>query len=219
MNNFFEILRGGINTTFQDAGRRNLNHIGIPTSGAMDTRNFQLSNSILGNKINNPVIEFAYQGPLIKFHGDKINFVITGDVIFKIIKGKNEITGICYESYSIEDGDIIDIISTNKSVYGYLAISGDFDLKLQWGSCSINTKANIGSNNGKKIISGQNFNILNIHLNQLKRKLNFVNTKIEKIRVIRGTNFNYFSDKGVKSFFNDDFFVSKLSDRMGMRLD
>ena len=219
MNNFFEILRGGINTTFQDAGRRNLNHIGIPSSGAMDTRNFQLSNSILGNKINNPVIEFAYQGPLIKFHGDKINFVIAGDVIFKIIKGKNEITGICYETYSIEDGDIIDIISTNKSVYGYLAISGDFDLKLQWGSCSINTKANIGSNNGKKIISGQNFNILNIHSNQLKRKLNFVNTKIEKIRVIRGTNFNYFSDKGVKSFFNDYFFVSKLSDRMGMRLE
>ena len=216
MNNFFEILRGGINTTFQDAGRTNLNHIGIPSSGAMDTRNFQLSNSILGNKINNPVIEFAYQGPLIKFHGDKINFVITGDVIFKIIKGKNEITGICY---LIEDGDIIDIISTNKSVYGYLAISGDFDLKLQWGSCSINTKANIGSNNGKKIISGQNFNILNIHSNQLKRKLNFVNTKIEKIRVIRGTNFDYFSDKGVKSFFNDDFFVSKLSDRMGMRLE
>ncbi|MDC3071741.1 allophanate hydrolase, partial [Candidatus Pelagibacter sp.] len=139
MNNFFEILRGGINTTFQDAGRTNLNHIGIPSSGAMDTRNFQLSNSILGNKINNPVIEFAYQGPLIKFHGDKINFVITGDVIFKIIKGKNEITGICYETYSIEEGDIIDIISTNKSVYGYLAISGDFDLKLQWGSSSINT--------------------------------------------------------------------------------
>ena len=219
MNNFFEILRGGINTTFQDAGRRNLNHIGIPSSGAMDTRNFQLSNSILGNNINNPVIEFAYQGPLIKFHGDKINFVITGDVIFKIIKGKNEISGICYETYSIEDGDIIDIISTNKSVYGYLAISGDFDLKLQWGSCSINTKANIGSNNGKKIVSGQNFNILNTHLNQLKRKLNFVNTKIERIRVIRGTNFNYFSDKGVKSFFNDDFFVSKLSDRMGMRLE
>ena len=66
MNNFFEILRGGINTTFQDVGRNNLHHIGIPSSGAMDNRNFQLSNSILGNKLNNPVIEFAYQGPLIR---------------------------------------------------------------------------------------------------------------------------------------------------------
>ena len=142
-NNYINIIRSGINTTFQDKGRDHLYHIGIPFSGAMDNRNFQLSNSILGNKSNNPVIEFAYQGPLIKFHGDKINFVITGEVIFKIVKGKNEIIGNCYESYTIEEGDKIDIISTNKSVYGYLAISGDFDLKFQWGSCSVNTKANI----------------------------------------------------------------------------
>ena len=51
-----------------------------------------------------------------------------------------------------EDGDELDIISTNKSVYGYLAISGKFDLKFQWSSCSTNTKANIGSNNGKKLL-------------------------------------------------------------------
>ena len=84
MNSFFEIIRAGINTTFQDEGRNNLYHIGIPFSGAMDKRNYLLSNSLLGNKINKPVIEFAYQGPLIKYKGDKINFVITGDVIFKI---------------------------------------------------------------------------------------------------------------------------------------
>ena len=35
ISNYFEILRGGINTTFQDKGRENLYHIGIPFSGAM----------------------------------------------------------------------------------------------------------------------------------------------------------------------------------------
>ena len=116
MNSFFEVIRGGINTTFQDDGRNNLYHIGIPFSGAMDKRNYILANSLLGNKINKPVIEFAYQGPLIKYKGDKINFVITGDVIFKIIKKEREIKGNCYENYIIEDGDQIDVISTNKSV-------------------------------------------------------------------------------------------------------
>ena len=219
MNNFFEILRGGINTTFQDVGRNNLHHIGISSSGAMDNRNFQLSNSILGNKSNNPVIEFAYQGPLIKFHGDKINFVITGEVIFKIVKGKNEIIGNCYESYTIEEGDKIDIISTNKSVYGYLAISGQFDLKSQWGSCSVNTKANIGSNNGKKLDSGQKINISKINQNLEKKKIDYKNSKIENIRIIKGTNFDYFSEKGKKDFLEKKFTVSKLSDRMGMRLE
>ena len=219
MNNFFEIIRAGINTTFQDEGRNNLYHIGIPFSGAMDKRNYLLSNSLLGNKINKPVIEFAYQGPLIKYRGEKISFVITGDVIFKIIKKESEIQGNCYENYIIEDGDQIDVISTNKSVYGYLAISGEFNLKFQWGSCSVNTKANIGSNNGKKLGDNQKLDILNINSNQVKKKLNYINTRIERIRVIKGTNFNYFSDEGKKIFFDKEFTVSKLSDRMGMRLE
>ena len=219
MNSFFEIIRAGINTTFQDEGRNNLYHIGIPFSGAMDKRNYLLSNSMLGNKINKPVIEFAYQGPLIKYRGEKISFVITGDVIFKIIKKEKEIQGNCYENYIIEDGDQIDVISTNKSVYGYLAISGEFNLKFQWGSCSVNTKANIGSNNGKKLEDNQKIDILNINSNQVKKKLNYINTRIERIRVIKGTNLNYFSDEGKKIFFDKEFTVSKLSDRMGMRLE
>ena len=219
MNSFFEIIRAGINTTFQDEGRNNLYHIGIPFSGAMDKRNYLLSNSLLGNKTDKPVIEFAYQGPLIKYRGEKISFVITGDVIFKIIKKESEIQGNCYENYIIEDGDQIDVISTNKSVYGYLAISGEFDLKSHWGSYSINTKANVGSNNGKKLQDNQKIKILKINTTQIKKKLNYINTKIEKIRVIKGTNFDYFSDEGKKIFFDKEFTVSKLSDRMGMRLE
>ena len=218
MNNF-EIIRAGINTTFQDNGRKNLNHIGIPLSGAMDKRNYILANSLMGNKIDKPVIEFAYQGPLIKYKGDRISFAITGDVIFKLIKKENEIQGNCYESYDLEDGDQIDIISTNKSVYGYLAINGEFDLEFKWGSCSINTKANIGSNSGKKLQNSQKINIFKKNSNQTKKKLNYINTKIEKIRVIKGTNFDYFSDEAKEIFYSKEFIVSTLSDRMGMRLE
>ena len=219
MNNCFDIIRAGTNTTFQDNGRNNLNHIGIPSSGAMDKRNYVLANSLVGNKIDFPVIEFAYQGPLVRYRGKKINFVITGDVMFKIIKKDNEINGNCYETYNIEDGDQIDIISTNKSVYGYFAISGEFNLNFQWGSCSINTTAKIGSNKGKKLQDTQKIEIININSNQIQKKLNYINTRLEKIRVIKGTNFNYFSNEGKKIFFEKEFIISKLSDRMGMRLE
>ena len=218
-NNYFKVIRAGINTTFQDKGRNNLYHIGIPFSGAMDNRNYLLANRLVGNKLDLPVIEFAYQGPLLKYNGDEINIAITGDVIFKIRKKDNEIEGNCYENYQLEHGDEIDILSTNKSVYGYLAISGEFDLKFQWGSCSINTKANIGSNDGKKLDKDQKINISKINLNQEKKKTNYLNSKIENIRVIKGTNFDYFSEEGKKIFFEKEFTVSKLSDRMGMRLE
>ena len=219
MTNNFEIIRAGVNTTFQDQGRSNLYHIGIPFSGAMDNRNYSLANKLTGNKLNSPVIEFAYQGPHLKYTGEKINIAVTGDVVFKIIKSGTEIDGNCYESYQIESGDQINLISTNKSVYGYLAIGGGLDLKLQWNSCSINTKANIGSNDGKKLESGQKINILNINSDQSKRKTNYINSKVENIRVIKGPNFDYFSEQGIKIFFEKEFTVSKLSDRMGMRLE
>ena len=217
--NYFEIIRAGINSTFQDLGRNNLYHIGIPFSGAMDNRNYLLANKLTGNDHNDPIIEFAYQGPYLKHHGDKINIVITGDVNFKIKKGDNLIDGECYQSYILENDDELDILSTNKSVYGYLAISGTFDLDFQWSSCSTNTKANIGSNNGEKLSDNQKINIKEINDNLVNRKLNYINKKIENIRVIKGTNFNYFSEESKKIFFKDEFKVSKLSDRMGMRLE
>ena len=217
--NYFQIKRAGINTTFQDQGRKNLNHIGIPFSGAMDNRNYLLANKLVGNKSDLSVLEFAYQGPLLKYFGDKINIAITGDVNFTIKKNNDLINGNCYETFSLENGNEIDITSTNRSVYGYLAFSGEFDLKSQWSSYSVNTKANIGSNDGKKLQVNQKINIFKINQNLNDKKLNYINTKIENIRVIKGTNFHYFSDQGKKIFFEKEFIVSKLSDRMGMRLE
>jgi len=219
IKNYFEVIRPGINTTFQDSGRKNLYHIGIPFSGAMDNRNFILANIIAGNKENTPVIEFAYQGPLLKFKGEKVNFIITGNVSFKLIKKKEIIEGNCYENYTLEDGDQLDIISTNKTVYGYLAISGNFEVQFFWNSCSTNTKANVGANDGKKLDKNQLIKILDTHSHKSKRKLEYINSKIENIRVIKGTNFDYFSEMSKKNFFEKEFSVTKLTDRMGMRLE
>ena len=43
---YFEILRAGVNTTIQDKGRNNLYHVGIAVSGAIDQRNYTLSNRL-----------------------------------------------------------------------------------------------------------------------------------------------------------------------------
>ncbi len=216
---YFKVIRPGINTTFQDMGRKNLYHFGIPFSGAMDNRNYTLANAIAGNKTNTPVIEFAFQGPLLKLEGEKICFNITGSVNFNILKKNEKISGNCYQNYILEDGDELDILSTAKSVYGYLAISGNFDIESQWDSCSTNTKSNIGANDGKKIEKDQLIKIIDVNYKNSKKKLEYINSKIENIRVIKGTNFNYFSEKSKKSFFDKEFTVTKLSDRMGMRLE
>ena len=50
-NNYFKVIRAGINTTFQDKGRNNIYHIGIPFSGAMDKRNYLLANKVVDNEL------------------------------------------------------------------------------------------------------------------------------------------------------------------------
>ena len=151
INSYFEILRPGINTTIQDAGRHYLHHIGITTSGAIDQRNYKFANKLTNNTLNEPAIEFAYQGPLLRLKNGKVNFVITGDIFFNIIRNNSKIEeGKCYQNYILSDGEEIDIISTKNSAYGYLSVSGGFQLEKTWNSYSINTKAQIGPNDGKK---------------------------------------------------------------------
>jgi len=217
---FFEVLRAGINTTYQDLGRNNLYHFGIPFSGAMDRRNYLIANSLVDNQKNTSTIEFAYQGPSLKFNGEEAYISITGNINFNIVrKDFKQEKGICYQTYNLHNGDQIDILSTNKSVFGYLAVSGGFNTGLFWGSCSTNTKAKIGANNGEKLKNGDKIFILNSKKKKINHKINYTNSSIEYIRVIKGTNYDYFSENGKNIFFKNEFVVSKLSDRMGMRLE
>ena len=91
-SNYLDIIRPGINTTFQDKGRNHLYHIGIPFSGAMDNRNYLIANKLVNNKLDAAVIEFAYQGPLLKYFGEKIKIdeTFVKDKLKDIGEGLNE---------------------------------------------------------------------------------------------------------------------------------
>ena len=195
-------------------------HEGITVSGAIDQRNYKLSNKLVDNHLNEAVIEFAYQGPLLKLKNSKINFCITGDVIFKIIRKNLEVEdGKCYKNYVLEQEDQLDIISTKNTAYGYLSVNGGFQIEKTWNSYSINTKANVGPNNGKKYSTKDKIFIKNDNFCEIKSiELNYSELSDNVIRVIKGTNFDYFSNDAKKIFFNKEFSVTKLTDRMGIRL-
>ena len=217
---YFEILRPGLNTTIQDKGRDHLYHVGISVSGAIDQRNYKLANSLVGNQLDKAVIEFAYQGPLLRLKHGTLIFAITGDILFKIIREGSKVEdGECYKSYILKGDDQIDIISSKNSAYGYLSVQGGFELSKYWNSYSINTKANIGPNNGKKYSIDEKIYLNKSDLKKMiERKIDYKKTSDNIIRVIKGTNFNYFPEEAIKNFLNEKFLVTKLTDRMGIRL-
>ena len=219
-NNFFEVLRPGINTTFQDHGRFKLQHFGVAPSGSMDYESFTVANALVANDQTEGVLEFAYQGPLLKLIKGQTKFAITGRVHFQIINSKNEtINGECNRTYDLEEGEQVDILATNKTAYGYFAIEGGFSVRPFCNSVSTLSRANIGPNEGKKI--------------NLKNKIFFKKNRQEKnnyiirvpdknnnlIRVLRGPQHDYFSDSSKKNFCSKNYKISNLTDRMGMRLE
>ena len=218
---YFEILRSGTNSSIQDKGRTHLYHIGITISGAMDQRIFSISNALVNNNLNEGVIEFAYQGPLLQLKNGSANFVITGNVVFNILRKNLTIEeGKCFQSYLLEKEDQIDIIYTKDSVFGYLAIEGGFKIEKVWDSYSVNTKAKIGPNNGEKFSAGEKIYIKKSEVNNfVKKKIEYKNSVEATIRTTKGTNFDYFSKEAKNKFFNEEYQVTNLSDRMGMRLE
>ena len=219
-NNFFEVLRPGINTTFQDQGRFNLQHFGVAPSGCMDYESFTIANALVSNDKAEGVLEFAYQGPLLKLIKGQTKFAITGKVHFQIINSKSEtINGECNRTYDIKEGEQIDILATNKTVYGYLAIEGGFSVSPFCNSVSTLSRANIGPNEGKKI------NLKNkiFFKKNRQEKNNYIisvpNKNINLIRVLRGPQHDYFSDSSKKDFCSKNYKISNLTDRMGMRLE
>jgi UPF0271 protein len=218
---YFEILRPGTNSSIQDKGRNHLYHIGITVSGAMDQRIFILSNALVNNDLNEGTIEFAYQGPLLKLKNGNVNFAITGDVSFNILR-KNSIIeeGKCFQNHLLENEDQIDIISTKNSIFGYLSVEGGFEIEKIWDSYSVNTKAKVGPNNGEKFSAGEKIYIKKTKVeNFVEKKIDYENSLEKTIRIIKGTNFNYFSENSKNKFFKEEYLVTNLSDRMGMRLE
>jgi len=70
--NYFEIMRGGVHTTFQDSGYSNVQHLGITTGGVVDNDLFRLANEIVNNELLTPILEFANQGPRLKLKKENV---------------------------------------------------------------------------------------------------------------------------------------------------
>ena len=220
MNNYFKVLRPGINSTFQDLGRFGLQHLGIVASGCMDQLSFCISNKLVGNKVSEGALEFAYQGPLLELVGGPALVAISGKVNFNIISRNGETKqGLSNTRFVVSNGDKIDILSTINSVYGYFSIMGGFKLKEIKGSVSTLVRAKIGPNNGNKLMSKDKifFNKSNSTDKVKKTKFDFDGDNT--IRVMKGLQVDYFSKESQEDFFSNEYKVTRLTDRMGMRLD
>jgi hypothetical protein len=65
-----KVLKPGLATTVQDAGREGYYNVGVPLSGALDQYSFRAANLLVGNDENTAVLECTLMGPELEFQRD-----------------------------------------------------------------------------------------------------------------------------------------------------
>ena len=202
-------------TLVQDAGRMGYQKYGVPVSGALDKTAMQTANWLVGNPINNPVLEMTIIGPRIEVFGNG-QIAITGADISPTINDK--FVPLC-ETIEVKQNDIISFGKLKNGCRSYLAVHGKWQLESWLGSCSA---AFFSGNNFLQNNIVQRNSEINIVWNQFmaKRKLDeisFPNKNI--IRVLLGPEFELFSRTFIGNFFSQTFTISPDSNRMGCRLE
>lgn len=213
------IIKPGIYTSVQDLGRFGYQQFGMPVTGAMDTYSLRLANGLVRNKNNEACLEATYTGPDFEVLSD-IEFAVTGgNCTVSINDSKVPIN--C--NHQAKTGDIIKIGTITNGCRIYISFSGGIDVPLVMNSKSTYSRAVIGGYQGRALKSGDE-----IILNKTKSNFRFKSIPPElllnfnsehNIRIIGGSEVDYFSFDGIKTFLTSTYTVSSQSDRMGYRLD
>ena len=67
-----KVIKPGLATTVQDAGRVGYYNVGIPLSGALDQYSFVVANLLVGNDETAAVLECTLMGPELEFQHDAV---------------------------------------------------------------------------------------------------------------------------------------------------
>ena len=213
-----DVINPGILTTIQDSGRYGHQELGIPVSGVMDDYNYRLANILVGNDLDEAVLEMTYFGPMLKFNED-LAIAITGSNMSPKINGKSV---PMFETINVKAGDTLQFGKAKDGIRGYIAFGGSIDVPLVNGSKSTHIKTKMGGIDGRALRAKDGLKIKKSQEKTMRRIPEKYLPKFSRfniLRVVLGPQDDYFTEKGIHDLFvSGGYGVTKDFDRMGIRL-
>ncbi|MBT4834761.1 MAG: hypothetical protein HON75_05345, partial [Cryomorphaceae bacterium] len=120
-----KVLDPGLYSTIQDNGRYGYRNIGVPYSGFMDQDSAIEANKIIGNKVNESLLEITLMGPTLLFNDNYTLSITGGDFTPQLNDKKIEM----YKPIEVKLGDVLKINQTSNGARCYLAFSGGITSK------------------------------------------------------------------------------------------
>ena len=215
-----DVLEGGTQTTVQDFPGR-LGHwaVGVPPSGPMDERSFNLANQAVGNLPSAAGLEITLSGPTLRFRSPAL-FCLTGAEMEATLDGSPV---AFWEPVSAASGQTLRISrAAGTGARAYLAVRGGFDVPEYLGSRSTFTLGGFGGHGGRALRTGDVLRLgSGVGLHEpasISGKLEF--TRDWEIGVLYGPHGapDFFTEEDIAMLFSTAWEVHYNSSRTGVRL-
>jgi len=213
-----EVIKPGLATSVQDAGRPGYYRIGIPLSGALDQHALRAANWLVGNEEGAAVLEATLLGPELIFHA--ATFVaITGAEATPKVNGEARPRN---ESFTVRADDRLTFDYMKVGARVYIAVAGGIDVPPILGSRSTYALGALGGFAGRKLAAGDVLPVGQARPGAragrvLAKELVPTYPKSLELRVMAGLYFHRLTEESAKSFFEDTWTVGPEADRIGYR--
>jgi antagonist of KipI len=206
-----KVIKAGILDTVQDLGRSKYQHLGINPGGAMDKFAAQVSNILVGNNLNEAIIELHFPAASFLFEKDTV-ISLSGADFTPTING--EAIPILHPVI-VSKNSILQFNKVKSGARCYLAIKDKFNIPEWLGSYSTNLKAAAGGWQGRALQKNDTITFKTngnyaFHLSEKdfvvlpwKTDVTWNQLQEYKTKVVTGNEWDWLNDESKKDFFRN----------------
>jgi antagonist of KipI len=221
-----KIIKAGILDTVQDLGRYGYQQLGINPSGCMDRFAARVVNMLVGNDVNEAVIEMHFPAATVLFEDEAL--IATGGGNFSATINGEEIS--LWQPVIVSKNSILQFQKWKNGARCYLALREKLAIPKWLNSYSTNLKAGCGGYRGRALqkddtIPFSDKNGYKKFLNDKdhmsmpwKADVNWSET-FDTIAAVKGNEWDWLSESSQEEFSHEDFVISSSADRMGYKLE
>lgn len=211
------VLRPGLFTTIQDAGRWGHQASGVPVSGPMDRVSHRVANALVGNEPAAALLEATVAGPEIRLENGAVVAVTGADLSARLDAEELPL----HRPVKCRPGAVLRFGERRSGTRAYIAFSGGITVPPLLGSRATHTYCGLGGLDGRPVVAGDR---LPLGEERAVSSWRVVSTPIRnvtdgaKVRVLPGPQLDFFPPGALDMLQGTRFTVTPQSDRMGYRL-
>jgi KipI family sensor histidine kinase inhibitor len=214
------VIKPGMLTTIQDAGRWGFQSRGVPVAGPMDPVSHRLANALVGNGRDAALLEVTLLGPELEFEDERL--VAVAGAEFELSLDGRQVPS--YAPFTVAAGSRLRFGARRLGARAYLAVSGGITVAPTLGSRSTHLVSAMGGIGGRALMTGDRLPLGDPSRPQgmalaPQAAIVALPDHHATIRVLPGPQVDYFTPDALDVLRSAPYVVAQNSDRMGFRLE